>query len=386
MEQQNHNPVEATGSVQCAPITDNQAGIVNLVDQVIPGPDESQKVEDSTEKKKGHQIPSMGFATGKELYDMYTEEKPHLFHGFIPRESLIALTGTSDVGKSLFALNLALHIASGRDSFIGRALHPEHKRVLYVSTEDGNHDLGGRLRKLVQSPMEREGIERIRFLVCTGPETIKHVEKYFAKYPADLVIIDVVTDLFDGNTNDVSHVKKFLNILKDLIFRHGCSVLYLHHTRKGSQKEGEADKDHTLGSMAWTAAPRGVMMLRKDSQYQDGRHRKLSLVKGNFASEEDKSKSLSIVFDADTLRFTRATLTTQGLEMDEEPSQPYTKTTDPRIIAPVLELQEKGFTLVETVDELKRRGLEAGKTVVSTIRNNHKNDDVKLDNPENLLG
>jgi len=156
----------------------------------------------------------------------------------------------------------------------------------------------------------------------------------------------------------------------------------LHHTRKGSGKES-ANKDQTLGSQAWTAAPRGLLMLKKESNPFDDNARTLWLSKGNFASESVKNTPIYMTFDSESLRFTESKLSTRNLD---DAHGLHSKRTDPKNISAVLELGDKGFTLARIVSELKTNGIIIGKTTVSEILNDRKKAEIKLDDPTNLLG
>lgn len=342
------------------------------VDKVAATPEKK-----SVDPNHDHRI----FMTGKELFNLPVGDEQYLLEGLLPYGNLMLLTGDSDTGKSLFAQNLAQAIVSGAEHFLGLSLKAKRKEVLYISTEDGVIDIARRLQKIIQSTEEGNGSEKITFYFPDGSKkTIDVVTEFLSKHQVDLVIVDVAADIFPGNTNDVSDVRLFFNRFKHLISLYNCSMLFLHHTRKGSAKEA-ANKDQTLGSMAWTAAPRGVLMLKKESDPFDENARTLTLIKGNYASERLKKQGIPITFDSETLRFSAS-----ERKNESSSSGSLTKRTDPKTINAVLQLKDRDLTLAGIVEELRISGVIIGKTTVSEILNDQKKGEAKLDDPTNLLG
>ena len=87
-----------------------------------------------------------------ELFRMPRKETRWLIDKRIPYGSLTALVGESGVGKSTYLRQLAIAIASDSKSFLGDKLNPIHKRVMYVSTEDGISFTVEALTKQLQIP------------------------------------------------------------------------------------------------------------------------------------------------------------------------------------------------------------------------------------------
>jgi hypothetical protein len=351
-----------------------EEGLTNTTDS---DPLSGKPVKNATDHKRTHRI----FMTGKELFNLPVKSEPFLLENLIPSEVMMVLSGDSDSGKSLWALNLAVGIVTGSESFVGLKLQPKHKAVLIVSTEDGVKDLALRVQKIVR-PEQEDHCQNLHFCFANGDKTKNRVADFLAKTKADLVVFDVAGDIFKGNPNDITDVRDFFNEYKSLIEKHGCSLLFLHHTRKGSGKES-ANKDQTLGSQAWTAAPRGLLMLKKESNHLDDNARTLWLSKGNFAPESVKNTPVYMTFESDTLRFTESKSFTRSA--DDGPGS-LSKRTDPKFISAVLELKDKDLTLAGMVEVLNANGLIIGKTTVSEILNDHKKGEVKLDSPNNLLG
>ena len=63
-------------------------------------------------------------------------EIPTLWGAYMQKVGLGCICGASDTGKSAFLRQLAMCVAADRDEFLGIPLHPIHRSVIYVSTED----------------------------------------------------------------------------------------------------------------------------------------------------------------------------------------------------------------------------------------------------------
>jgi archaellum biogenesis ATPase FlaH len=312
-----------------------------------------------------------GLVNGKQLFLSPNEKRQYLLDGWLPRGILAALVGTSDVGKSMFARDLVLHIVLGRKKFIGKLLQPKHNRVLYVSTEDDTNEWVLRLKASICEPQESGKLDGLDILFSQGKKTFEKIHLYLKQHDTDLVVVDVATDLGIGNINDTDVVRNFLNPLKEMARVYNTTILILHHTGKRTQG---IDKDNTIGSQAWTSAPRAVLMITKESSgYGRTPLRALTLVKGNFAREEEKNRPIPLVIN-DRLSFEPAPLTT-AFELYTSTGKKQKKTEDPEIIGKVMELHNQGLTYVDIAAELKGTAHEVGKTTISQIIKENKSND-----------
>jgi hypothetical protein len=146
------------------------------------------------------------------------------------------LCGPPKLGKSWFALNLALAVASG-----GRALgriDVEQGDVLYLALEDTARRLQSRLKIVLagEEPPTRLTLEtHCDPLTHGGTELI---EDWLDMHPlARLVNIDVFTrvrGLTDDRANRYESDYVAMAQIKDIADRYGVAFLIVHHTRKAS--------------------------------------------------------------------------------------------------------------------------------------------------------
>ena len=93
--------------------------------------------------------------TAYDLLKRDVKEIPFLVKPLLPKTGIVALAGTSDVGKSTLLRQLAIAIATGQETFLGFEIKTTHQSVIYVSTEDDENAIATLLRKQ-QNSLQRE--------------------------------------------------------------------------------------------------------------------------------------------------------------------------------------------------------------------------------------
>lgn len=105
---------------------------------------------------------------------------------------------------------------------------------------------------------------------------------------------------FGQNLNDTALIRATLKIYRSLANKHNCSIGFLHHTGKRTQKLIPS-KDNLLSGQGFEAKMRLVMELRNDISDENIKH--LCIVKGNYLGKEYKNNSYKLTFDPDTFHF-----------------------------------------------------------------------------------
>jgi predicted ATP-dependent serine protease len=236
--------------------------------------------------------------TGKELLEMRIQEVPMLLGSFIPSTGISILSGASDCGKSTILRQLATAICGQDAEFLNHQLNVKYANVIVVSTED---DVNGVAASLTKQAVERDisVMERVRFLF-DSENALTDVEKMLKEAPCDAVMIDGLGDIFNGNPNDFVAVRSFMEPWRGLSRKYGCSIIFLHHNVKNSER-ANPDKNKLNGSQAFESAARVVIELRQGQNLDE---RFLSVVKGNYVPGKEKQQSFILQFDESSLTFT----------------------------------------------------------------------------------
>ncbi len=127
----------------------------------------------------------------------------------IPAQRSVALFAPGGEGKSLLALWLTAHLATGRDPFTGRTQPPIH--VLYLDYEMTESDLSERLQDLGFGP--DADLTRLHYALLPSlpgldqPDGGRAVVRLAELCDASLVIIDTFGRAVHGDENDADTVR-----------------------------------------------------------------------------------------------------------------------------------------------------------------------------------
>jgi RecA-family ATPase len=173
------------------------------------------------------------------------------------------LAGSPKIGKSWFALNLAVAVASGGKA-CGR-IQVDAGDVLYLALEDPGRRLQSRIRVMLcddEPAPERLTLETWCEPLADGGS--KLVEEWLDEHPdARLVIVDVFTRV-RGHVNDrqgrYEADYQAMATLKDLADQYGVPFLIVHHTRKA---HAEDFLDLVSGTQGLAGAADAVLVLTR---------------------------------------------------------------------------------------------------------------------------
>lgn len=293
--------------------------------------------------------------TGKDLLDMNVTSISMLLDPIIQKQGVGVLVGGSDSGKSYLMLDLAMAICSNQEEIHGYRIKKTHGSVLYVATEDDENIISYRMGRLAKNK-SIEG-EKIRFVFQTDGSVVKIINEELTRQPVDIVIIDTMGDLFEGNINQGVEFRKFLRPYKEVANQHKCFVLFLHHVSKARESNVVPDKNDASGSEAIQSACRVVMNLKK---LPDGK-RQLTVVKGNNIDDSLKGKGLILSFDPEK----GFTVTGQQVNFQSTDSQVNgIRGYDPKIADLVIKLYKELKSYQKVSDELKKQGYKIDKNKV----------------------
>lgn len=206
------------------------------------------------------------------LKRVFKAEGKEIFDGIL-RPGLYVLAGTSKVGKSIIATNMANCIATG-NNFLGKSM-PKGK-VLYFDNDNYDYEAKGRiialnlkgLKEVLYEFNESKSIEDINEVLINT----KDIDDY------RLVIIDSYVGLEEViSTNDNYYdVYPILKQLRDYIVEKNLVGIIIHHTKK---EKAKLEQDNLLGSKALSGATTGSLLLSVRNEF--AKHGELKLILRN---------------------------------------------------------------------------------------------------------
>ena len=191
------------------------------------------------------------------------------------------LVGAPGVGKNDTAQAVALAVATGTPAF---GLFPVTQgNVIHLTWDMGARPTALRYRRLAAGMGLRVSDLAGRLTLCTptitlvgdGPGTIAAFRKQLAGYA--LCIIDNLRAATPGKDENASDFADYVSRLGVAASRENCTVLYMHHSKKG----GGAELEDARGSGAILGASGSLWTLARD-----GEARKLTHVRQHECSED----------------------------------------------------------------------------------------------------
>lgn len=199
------------------------------------------------------------------------EPRQWILEGLIPAGRVTSLLGNGGLGKTLVALQIALHVSLGRSLF---GIPVKGGPVLGLFCEDEEAELHRRLRAACAAErvdladtdrlyaVSRDGSDN---MLCTFERDLiqltpfyRQLEATIASLRPTLVILDTAADLFAGDFLSTPHVRQFIKIaLNGLCVRHGCAVLLLGHPSTAGMASGDGGGFST----AWNNSVRSRLYL-----------------------------------------------------------------------------------------------------------------------------
>lgn len=158
------------------------------------------------------------------------------------RGTVGAFIGPGGVGKSFWAMQLAISIAAGVD-LVG--LKPKKGSVLYLTGEDSDAIQAQRLRAMTAGAPKGLDLSASLDLRTTQEQPVDVMEDdAFEELVAagtgkDLVVFDTLTRFHNLDENSSREMKLLMARLEQLARKTGAAVLYLHHTGKAAVLNGQ---------------------------------------------------------------------------------------------------------------------------------------------------
>ena len=188
---------------------------------------------------------------------------------YLATDSLTVMFGDPGCGKSFLAIDLACHVATGRE---WRGCPVKAGQVLYIAGEGRNG-----LSKRFKAWFERHGETPRNIQVCTAPIALTDPASIAALAaeirsmpdPPVLIVMDTINRNFGpGDENATADMTRAVAGLDALRSATNAAILGLHHS-------GHADKGRARGSSVLRAAVDGEFAVEKFSETVQARCTKM---------------------------------------------------------------------------------------------------------------
>lgn len=215
-----------------------------------------------------------------DLADVIQEEIPKIdwiVKYFVSRPSVVCMFGKAKHKKTMVALDMCHHIASGlpwmkssEHATDGIEVHPA--RVLWIDLENGKQLMKRRMKafaKVIDANIQHERFRAVSmpspWLDFSKSENIPAmIERINAWGDIGVVVIDHLAStmgLIDENSALASQIMSAIRQISEVC---GVAVLLIHHAKKGQGKEGGMIEDQLRGSGAILAGVDAAFLVERD--------------------------------------------------------------------------------------------------------------------------
>lgn len=189
----------------------------------------------------------------------YDDVSPHLTGNWIvknllPSEAFATIIGHPGCGKSFFALDLALHIAAGRE-WHGRKV--KQGLVVYLAAEGQR----GQFNR-VEAWRRHHGIEHLNFAMIPvalnlrdrEADVPKLIETIYAAVhragaPLSVLVVDTLNRTFGGGDENGPEMTDYVNNVGRLKSEFGCTTAVVHHIPKNAENITERGHGSLRGAI-----------------------------------------------------------------------------------------------------------------------------------------
>ncbi len=214
------------------------------------------------------------------LSDVEAEEIEWMWKPYIPVGEFTIVEGAEGLGKSWFGCALACAVADGKRLPFSDNEPVEPSNVLMLSAEDSlSHTVKPRLLSMRASLERIFAIDEV-FSFSDSKDLIKF-EAVIIEYEPKLVIIDPIFSYTGSkNLNQESESRPIARKLIEIAQKYNCAIIGVRHIGK-AKGNGEA-RAAGLGSIAWRASARSVLLVGND---QETGEKGICQTKNNLAEE-----------------------------------------------------------------------------------------------------
>lgn len=210
--------------------------------------------------------------------DLHADHTPpaHVIDRLVPRGVVTLLGAHGGAGKSVLALTLAAHVATGR-TWAGFGI--DQGRALIVSLEDPGTLVNFRLRRITDAYSLDPDAVAANVAILDGSagdgalvgevndhgtarlaQTAALEELREAAAGAALIVLDNASDAFDANENHRRMVRGFVRLLAQIARENDAGLILLAHIDKAAARTNSQGNSYS-GSTAWHNSARSRLAL-----------------------------------------------------------------------------------------------------------------------------
>jgi hypothetical protein len=214
---------------------------------------------------------------------------PWIIDGLLVERERCIVFGEAGSQKSWLLIDMAISIAAG-EAWLGHFKIPKARRVLYVDEEQSERLLNKRLKQLAHGrtqplppspPLHTLSHGGVRFTKDGAAVLLGKLSQ--AGFDPDIIIVEALARVLEGNENEVEDVSAFWRHLEPLR-QAGKTLIISHHMRKPNPMGSNAPRDRMRGSTDLLAGTDSAFAV--ETTREDGRVRSVTVACSKFREAE----------------------------------------------------------------------------------------------------
>jgi len=174
--------------------------------------------------------------------------------GILPEAGSLLLAGESEAGKSMLSMEIALHLAIGRQLFNATYLVPQLRKVLVFQCENPFPQVQQRLQRMIRGMgvTLEDFNDNLAFADpvtqynITKKKSIERMIQVIELYQAEVIILDPLSSFHSFDENDNSKMRSTLDNVTHVSRVTGCACILVHHY--GKPQKGRDDSYRLRGA------------------------------------------------------------------------------------------------------------------------------------------
>jgi len=161
-----------------------------------------------------------------------------LVEGLLPKRKIVLIVGLPEAGKSILSLEIMIELARPGGGFVLGQFKATPVTILFIDEESSDaSELVDRFKKMLRAKgLQEEDLDlhilHMNGLNLCGEEDNRRLREVVSKLKPQLVVIDSLIRVFDGDENSSKDVVKLDRHLQLLVHDFQCSVLMIDHMGK----------------------------------------------------------------------------------------------------------------------------------------------------------
>jgi hypothetical protein len=281
-------------------------GVLGLVQADLTEPEAGGNTQEETPSAKTQAAEShdINLVSLDDHLNRAVTSVPYIIDGVLVEGERCIVFGEAGTQKSWLLLDMAISIATGED-WLGHFKIPAARQVLYVDEEQSERLLTKRLKQLANgrtmppspsAPLQTLSHRGMRFTKDGAAGLVAKLAQ--AGFDPDVIIVESLARVLDGNENEGEDVSAFWRHLEPLR-KAGKTVIISHHMRKPNPMGSNAPRDRLRGSTDLLAGTDSAFSV--EATRQDGKVRSVTVACAKFREAEAPASFEAELVDLDSV-------------------------------------------------------------------------------------